>query len=125
MRLVLTKSRLLIAFTFIFLPAGVYPVLGADPENAANAVNPHDALVLIEEGDRHFNADNLNDAISIYRKAVHAAPLNSTAHERLARALSLSGALNEAEQEAQQAVTLDGKNALAHAWYGWVLGRQR
>lgn len=125
MRLVLTKSRLLIAFTFMFLSAGAYPVLGVEPENAANTVNPHDALVLIEEGDRHFNADNLNDAISIYRKAVHAAPLNSTAHERLARALSLNGALDEAEQEAQQAVTLDGKNALAHAWYGWILGRQR
>jgi tetratricopeptide (TPR) repeat protein len=124
MRLVLTKSRLLLALTLFLLSAGGCPATGAETENAPNVTNPHDALILIEEGDRLFHADNLSESILLYRKAVHAAPLNSTAHERLARALSLNDALNEAEQEARQAVRLDGSNALAHAWYGWILGRQ-
>lgn len=99
-------------------------VSAAEPDSNAHNSSPHEAIVHIEEGDRQFHADNLNDAISAYRKAVHTAPLNSTAHERLARALSLNDSLSEAEQEAKQAIRLDGKNALAHTWYGWILGRQ-
>ncbi len=124
----MTKPRLLIATTIMLLTAGACAGVGAQPESQTNAANLHDlkddALPLIEEGDRQFHADNLSEAISAYKKAVHAHPHNSIAHERLARALSLNGSLNEAEQEARQAVILDEKNALAHARYGWILGRQ-
>lgn len=118
------KQRLLLTSATFLLLGGANAAFAAEPDLAASTGNPHEALVLIEEGDRLFHADNLVDAISSYRKAVHAAPLNSTAHERLARALSLNGSLSEAEQEAKQAITLDGKNAPAHTWYGWILGRQ-
>lgn len=123
MRLTLTRTHLLLApaISLLFSGAAAY---SAEMETTQNAANPHDALVLIEEGDRQFHADNLNEAIATYRKAAHAAPLNSTAHERLARALSLNDSMREAEQEAKQAVTLDGKNSLAHTWFGWILGRQ-
>lgn len=121
----MTKPNLLFAFsTVCVLYIGVSAAMSADTEPQSNTGNPHDALLLIEEGDKQFHADNLIEAIANYRKAVHSAPLNSIAHERLARALSLNANLNEAEQEAKQAVTLDGKNALAHTWYGWILGRQ-
>jgi len=124
MRLVLTKRPLLLALTVSVLTTGGITAFAAEPDGQPTAANPHDALVLVEEGDRLFRSDNLVEAISLYRRAVHAAPLNSTAHERLARALGLNGALNDAEPEGRLAVTLDGKNALAHAWYGWLLGRQ-
>src|SRR5690242_1581288 len=104
MRLVLTKQLLLTASTMIAVSVGLSPCALADPEPTSITANPHDALVMIEEGDRLFHADNLSESIAMYRKAVHAAPLNSTAHERLARALSLNDSLVEAEQEAKQAV---------------------
>ncbi|HIA55398.1 MAG TPA: tetratricopeptide repeat protein [Candidatus Melainabacteria bacterium] len=120
----MSKPNLLIASTIFVLVFGTGSAMSADTEPPPNSGNPHDALLLIEEGDRQFHADNLSEAITNYRKAVHSAPLNATAHERLARALSLNDNLTEAEQEAKQAVTLDGKNSLAHTWYGWILGRQ-
>lgn len=97
------------------------PALALDTESESS---PHDALQLMESGDKLFHADDIGGSIVQYRKAVHAAPLNSSAHERLAHALSLTGALSEADEEVRQAIKLDGKNALAHARYGWILGRQ-
>lgn len=118
------KFDLSLAISIFLLVASSGLSASAESASLQSPSNPHDALLLIEEGDKYYHADKLSESISSYRRAVHAAPLNSTAHERLARALISAGAINEAEESAHRAVTLDSKNAQAHAWYGWVLGRQ-
>lgn len=85
---------------------------------------PAVAIKYIEKADHELSAENIDKAISLYRKAAQAAPLNASAHQRLANALSIDGQLGEAEQENKRALELDPHNALAHANLGWIYGRQ-
>lgn len=118
------KSHSLLITTALTLSlfSTVQPVFALDVDTTETS--PHDALKFMDAGDKLFHADDLTGSIAQYRKAVHAAPLNSAAHERLAHALSLNNSLSEADEVVRQSIKLDGKNSLAHARYGWILGRQ-
>lgn len=79
----------------------------------------------IEQGDNYLSEDQFDRAIALYRKAVISAPDNAAAHQRLGKAMSLTGNLAAAEQEMRKSIQLDSSDSLAHSNLGMILGMQK
>jgi Flp pilus assembly protein TadD len=95
------------------------------PWTAAQAAESVAVKEQIEQGDSLMSEDQFDRAISLYRKAVSSAPNDASAHQRLGKALSLTGNLQGAEREMRRAIQLDPNDALAHSNLGMILGMEK
>ncbi len=76
----------------------------------------------INEGDELYQGGRFSRAIESYQKAIDADPKNIGTYISLARAYVFDGNYGEALTNAENAILLNGNNAVAHAVRGWALG---
>ncbi len=94
-------------------------LLAAQPGQCAEVPGVQES---IEQGDLFLDDDKVAYAIQAYRQAIKRDPDSAEAHQRLGRALSLSGDLEAALYESSRATQLDPESATAHATRGRILG---
>ena len=93
------------------LRAGVRAVQGEKP-----------VYLLFEQvGEAHLTAGRVREALAEFNRLAAAAPPGALAHTRIARALLAGGMGEAARQEAESAVRLEPKLAIAHRTLGWIL----
>jgi tetratricopeptide (TPR) repeat protein len=74
----------------------------------------------ISEAQDFFNQGKLLQSIDAYKQAIIVQPANPATHVALARVLVWAGQYEEAQTSAEDALLLDGNNALAYGVLAWA-----
>ncbi len=78
----------------------------------------------INEGAQFEAEGKTSRAIESYQKAIDADPKNSSTYISLAKLQMFNGSYEDALKNAENAILLNGNNAVAHAIRGWALGSE-
>ena len=121
------SSPLRVLLLFILVCAGLYfsftIVPTMDPIGVPTATPTTPPESYINEANSLFEEGKLSRAIELYQQAVDSDPKNITTYVDLAKAQVFNGDYEEAVQNAENAILLNGNNAVAHALRGWALGK--
>lgn len=105
----------------LFFSTRVMPTMDTPFIDTATPTTPPESF--INEADRLFDEGRLSRAIELYEQAIDSDPKNISTYISLARAQVFYGDYAGAQQNAENAILLNGNNAVAHALRGWAIGK--
>ncbi len=123
------SNPLRLIFLMLLVAAGIYFSIFVVPETQPLFIPTNTPTVppeaFISEAEQ-FARDGRNQrAIEMYERAISSDPKNSSVYINLAKLQMFETLYEGALKNAENAILLNGNNAVAHAIRGWALGKQQ